>query len=316
MKPSYHHASRLTFCKTLILATGVALALLAVQAKAVTILDSTWQEEGGAKGREWAGFSAHLRLAAEPQFRSVVAFSTDGQTWGEASGTWIGNDQNHAYILTAAHIYEQPADPKTYSVRSPDGLIHRPDRIWVHPDWNGDTETRTGFDLAILRLPAPLTNAGPQPLLYRGNKEAGKLITFLGFGSRGIGSTGEKDRFYRGSDKVAAQNVVDQWVKTAQPLPRGGDGGNYLGIYLPKEDGSIPNPYGGAAKPRTRLSGLLGSGDSGGSAWMQSQGAWVIVGINSNGSGTASYGESSWFARISPHQSWISNIFTGVHFTD
>lgn len=187
------HARRGAGRKKLALALGTALSLLTLSAGAVTILDSTWREEGGAKGRESAGFGAHLRLAAQPQFRAVLALTTDGESWGEASGTWIGNDDKHAYILTSAHIYELPAKPAAYSVRSPDGRILQPDRIWVHPQWNGDTDTRTGFDLVVLRLPAPLQSAGASPLLYGGQAEAGQLITFVGFGSRGIGSTGEKD---------------------------------------------------------------------------------------------------------------------------
>jgi hypothetical protein len=285
-------------------------------AQAVTILDTTWSEEGGARSRAWAGFGAHLRLAARPQFHAVLAFASDDETWGEASGTWIGNDEGHAYILTAAHIYERPAKPGAYAIRSPDGASHHPDRIWVHPQWNGDADTRTGFDLAIVRLPTPLADLGPPPVLYSGHAEAGKLLTFVGFGSRGIGSTGEQERFYHGTDKAAAQGVADQWVDMANPLPRDADGGNYIGVYLPKEDGSIPNPYGGAREPATRLVGLLGSGDSGGSAWMQEQGRWVMVGVNSDGSGTARYGESSWFARIAPHQAWISGIFPGAHFSE
>jgi hypothetical protein len=297
-----------------ILALTVGLALLSAAAGAVTILDSTWKAEGGGKGHEADGFGAHLRLAAEPKFASVLALSTDGETWGEASGTWIGNDAGHAYILTAAHIYERPAKAGHYVVRGPDGKVLRPDRLWVHPQWNGDTDTRTGDDLVILRLPVALQGLGPQPMLYAGAGEAGQVITFVGYGSRGIGSTGQQDRFYQGSDKAAAQGMVDQWVA---PTARrsAGDGGNYLGIYLPREDGTIPNPYGGKARPATRLVGLLGSGDSGGSAWMETKaGRWVIVGVNSNGSGTASYGDSSWFARVAPHREWIAGIYPGVLF--
>ena len=292
----------------------VAMAWLApVPAGAVTILDSTWAAEGGGRGHEANGFRAHLRLAAEPQFRPVLALSTDGETWGEASGTWIGNDTRFAYVLTAAHIYERPAAARAYLVRGADGAVIRPDRIWVHPRWNGDVDSRTGYDAAILRLPAPLSDLGEPPVLYGGRDEAGKLLTFVGYGSRGIGSTGEKDRFYRGSAKAAAQGVVDQWVG---PAADDDDAGNYLGIFLPKEDGSMANPYGGAATPATALVGLLGSGDSGGSAWMVHNGGWVLVGINSNGSGTASYGDSSWFARVSALRPWITSVFPGARFSD
>lgn len=301
---------------------GATLALLALlasfapQADAVVILDSTWRAEGGAKGRESQGFGAHLRLAAEPQFGAVLSLSSDGETWGEASGTWLGNDDKHAYLLTAAHIYERKARPDDYSVRTPDGRVHTPDRMWVHPQWNGDFDTRTGFDLVMLRLPRPLTGLGPQPVLYGGTGEAGQLLTFVGFGSRGIGSTGEKDHFYSGAGKAAAQGVVGQVVTMSKTLGRNHDAGNYLGIYLPKEDGSLPNPHGGSNKPATRLVGLLGSGDSGGSAWMLWQGQWVITGVNSNGSGTAAYGEESWFTRVSAHRAWISGIFPGARFSD
>lgn len=296
------------------LALSVA-ALVADPAAAVVVLDGTWSSEGGAVGREADGFGAHLRLAAEPQFRSVLALSSDGETWGEASGTWIGNDAGHGWILTAAHVYDLPADPKAYVVRGPDGKVLKVETIWTHPAWNGDTEARTGYDLALLRLARPIEGAGPAPMLYGGDGEKGRLVTFVGFGNRGIGSKGEKPRFYRGSDKAAAQGVVDQWVDLVRPMPRKADAGNYLGVFMPKEDGSLANPYGGARKPANRMVGLLGSGDSGGSTWMQDGGGWVIVGVNSNGTGNARYGESSWMARVSPHRDWIAEIFPGARFS-
>jgi hypothetical protein len=295
---------------------GIVLALATPfqAAQAVVIQDSLWRQEGGARGREWAGFGANLRLAAEPQFRPVLALSTDGETWGEASGTWIGNDARHAYVLTSAHVFEPPAKPDDYVVRAPGGLVLKADRVWLHPQWNGDFDERCGYDLAIIRLRRPLADAGPQPALYGGTGEAGALLTFVGFGSRGIGSTGEADRYYKGSDKAAAQGVVDQLEEAVQPLPVGDDAGNYLGVWLGREDGSLENPYGGSNRPATPLAGLLGSGDSGGSAWMKLKDEWVIVGVNSNGDGNASYGNSSWFTRVSFHQKWIRSIFPGARF--
>ncbi len=295
---------------------SVALALLAsAPASAVVILDGTWRDQGGAPGYEWVGFAAHLKLASEPQFRGVLALASDGETWGEASGTWIGNDDTHGWVLTAAHVFDLPARPDAYVVRAPNGSVMKADRVFVHPKWNGDAESRTGYDLAILRLTRPVAGAGAPPKLYGGGDEAGKLVTFVGYGSRGIGSVGEKAKFYRGSDKAAAQGVVDQWVDLVRPPPRSGDGGNYLGVFLPKEDGSLANPYGGARRPATPLVGLLGSGDSGGSAWMKLGATWVIVGVNGNGTGRARYGDSSWMARVSPHRDWITGIFPGAAFT-
>lgn len=296
---------------------ALLFAATATPAAAVTILDSTWRDEGGRKGKEWAGFGAAIALAHEPQFAPVLAMSSDGETWGEASATWLGNSEDgHAYILTAAHIFSLPARSDAYVVRTPGGKVVKIDKVWLHPQWNGNFDTRTGYDIAILRLARPITDAMPQPILYAGNSEAGKLLAFVGYGSRGIGSTGEADRFYRGSDKAAAQGMVDQFVPPATPLPAGADSGNYLGVFLPREDGSAKNPYCGSNRPANRLSGLLGSGDSGGSAWIRFADRWLLVAVNSNGSGTASYGDTSWFARVSPHRAWISRIFPGAKFSE
>lgn len=292
-----------------------ALLVLSSPGGAVTILDSTWQREGGRPGQEWEGFGAHLDLAAQPQFRALVAFSSDGESWGEASGTWIGNHDGAAYILTAAHVYELPADPDEYWILSPDGTIFEAERVWIHPNWNGDLDTRAGYDLAIVRLDGPITDAGPQPVLYDGDGEAGALITFVGFGMRGIGSVGEDERFHDGEPyPAAAQGVVDEWSAPVLPMPADDEAGNTLGIFLPREDGGIPNPNGGSSRPATPLVGLLGSGDSGGSAWMQVGGGWMIVGVNSMGSGNAEYGENAWFARVSPLRPWIEQIVPTARF--
>lgn len=297
------------------LALAVALSLSALPAGAVVILDSSWAKEGGTSGNEAAGFGAALRLAAEPQFRAVLALSSDGESWGEASGTWLGNKEGHAYILSAAHIFDLPATTDQYLVRTPGGETLGIDRLWVLPEWNGDPNTRDGYDLTILRLEDEIKDAGPPPTLYTGANEARKLITFVGYGSRGIGSSGEQDDYYDGSDKAAAQGVVDSWDELVRPPVDGEEAGNELGIFLPKEDGTIENTLGGSNKPATPLVGLLGSGDSGGSAWMKTKSGWVVVGVNSNGTGEATYGETSWFCRVSPHRKWIASIFPDVRFS-
>ena len=294
-------------------ACSTIAAAWAAPSSGVTVLDSTWRAEGGRRGREAQGLRAHVRLATQAQFRPVLALASDGSSWGEASCTWIGNSAQHAFLLTAAHIFEDRPRPDDYQVRGIDGRVHIPDRVWVHEEWNGEVDERAGFDLAVLRLPITLSGMGPAPALYTGDGEIGRLITFVGYGMRGTGSTGEDERFATDGTKAAAQGVVDEWVGVKKPR-RGEDRGNTLGIFMPKEDGSIPNPFGGPERPVTRLVGLLGAGDSGGSAWMESGGEWVIVGVNSNGDGKAGFGDSSWFTRVSSHRKWIGRLFPGARF--
>ncbi|MFD1625187.1 agenet domain-containing protein [Azospirillum griseum] len=291
--------------------------LLPHSAPAVVILDSTWREEGGRPDRENAGFGAHIRLAQEPQFRSVLSISLDGGTsWGDGSGTWIGNDDRHAYILTSAHNFDE-TEVEEARFRTDDGTVLRADRLWIHPDYDSNDDW-SGRDAAIVRLTRPITHLGPQPVLYGGRGEKGHVITFVGYGTRGIGSVGEDEqRFNTGLDKAAAQGFVDEVEPLRRPTDDQ-DAGNSLAVFLPREDGRIENPLGSdyRSRPASRLVGLLGSGDSGGSAWMQDGGRWVIVGINTAGDGKAGYGDSSWFVRINGIRPWIQKTFPGAAFSD
>lgn len=299
---------------------GVALAVFSTGTliprplPAVVILDSTWREEGGGRGREADGFSAHIRFANQPQFRSLVAlaYEDDGE-WGSGSGTWIGNDDSHAYVLTSAHNFDE-AEAGEVMFRTDGGTVLRGERVWIHPGY--DTEgDHTGVDVAIVRLNRPITDAGTPPLLYAGNAEKGRTITFMGFGTRGIASVGEDERYNQGTDKAAAQGVVDEAVPLHRGSIRMDDPGNFLSVFLPREDGGVENPISGAKRPVSRLAGLLGAGDSGGSAWMPLGDRWVVVGVNTSGDGKAQYGDSSWFVRVSGVRSWIASIVPAARFT-
>ena len=292
----------------------LALALsFAAPVPAVIILDSTWAEEGGDEENPAAGFGAAIALARKPQFNALVALASNGgDSWGDCSGTWIGNDAQYGYVLTAAHCFTVEAPADGFRVRSRGGSEFSVVSGVIHENWV-DTGSTTGYDIAILTLDAPVKDAGPPPTLYAGNEERGRLLTFLGYGSRGIASIGQNDDYHDGeSIPAAAEGLVDV-VK--------GDGddedtGNYLGVFLPAEDGSIESPYGGATRPGSRLAGLLGSGDSGGSAWLKMDGRWILAGVNSNGTANAEAGETSWFVRISGKRAWILEHVPTARFTD
>lgn len=282
---------------------GVLLSLLTLPARAVIILDSTWAAEGGSEDEPEQGFGAAIELANQPQFASSIAMAAnDGEEgWGSCSGTWIGNDGERGYVLTAAHCFADGDDAQSLVYRSTDGEVHEGAELYIHPDFV-DEQTTTGFDLAVVVLQTPVELDEPA-LLYAGSAERGRLLTFMGYGSRGIGSAGQHDDYHDGgSDKAAAQALVDQ----VQQGPRDADdSGDYLGVFLAREDGSIEHPRQGSRTPHNRLAGLLGSGDSGGPAFIRLDGRWLLAGVNSNGSGSAQYGDSSWFVRVSARRDWI-----------
>lgn len=295
---------------------AAAVVLASAPSPAVVILDSTWRVEGGAPGREADGFGAHVALANQPQFRAVLALdAADGGGNGVGSATWIGNDDRHGYVLTAAHNFDDAA-VEDLLFRTGDGAVLRGERVWIHPDYQAEGEDCTGVDLAIVRLRRPVTRAGAPPLLYAGGAELRQTVTFVGYGTRGIASRGEDPQYNKGTDKAAAEGVVDEAVGWRPGVPVCQDGGNFLTVFLPREDGAVVNPFGGASRPVSRLAGLLGAGDSGGSAWMRLGDDWVVVGVNVSGDGKAQYGDNSWFARVSGVRDWIASIVPTARFTD
>jgi hypothetical protein len=274
-------------------------------ADAVIIRDSTWRAEGGRPGREKAGFKAHVALANQPQFDSLVALSDDdGEEWNSASSTWVGNYGGVGYLLTAAHVYKRGEKPGDYLYRTQRGAIHHGTGLAVHPLYmptpNG---LRQGYDVALVRLDRPVVDVGPPPLLYADEVEEDDRIVIVGFGARGLGSEGEQDVYDTPeNNKTAAENTIDEVIDPEVPPPRNDDAGNWMRVTL------LEDSNGGS-----RLDGILGGGDSGGSVWLFRHGTWFIVGVNSTGTGDK-YGDHSYFPRISGVRSWLVGQLPGLRF--
>ena len=92
-------------------------------------------------------------------------------------------------------------------------------------------------------------------------------------------------------------------MDAVRPVPKTGDAGNWLGVTLRRE-----------SEGAERLDGILGSGDSGGSAWIRTEGGgWAVCGVNANGNGDT-YGSQSWFARVSGVRDWLNATVPGLRF--
>jgi len=282
-----------------------SLAVTLRPAGAVIVLDSTWRAEGGGPGQESRGFRAHVALANQPQFAGLIPLSHAGDDeWGVGSGTWIGNFGGFGHVLTAAHVFDRGGSAADYDYRMPDGEVRQGTSVTFHPLYNWNDEERVGYDFAIVRLDGPVTDAGPAPFLYSGEREEGARIVMVGYGSRGIGSVGQQPIYHPSWGKAAAENTVDEVMRAVRPVPQGQDAGNWLRVTLRRE-----------SEGASRLDGLLGSGDSGGSTWIRTSGTWAIAGVNANGTGNATYGEHSFFARVSGARDWLTRTVPGVRFT-
>ncbi len=282
-----------------------AVGGLARPSDAIVILDSTWRAEGGRPGREKDGFRAHIALANQPQFDALIAFSEDdGEEWDDASGTWLGNFGGVGYVLTAGHVFKRGETADNYLYRTQRGTVHEGVQVLTHPRYNGDGNLRSGYDVAIIRLDSPVTDAGPPPLLFAGPVKVGLRIVIVGFGSRGLGSTGEQPIYDTpASNKTAAENTVDDVAAPSTGDVAGEDSGNWIRVTLRRE-----------SEGGSRLDGILGGGDSGGSAWAHLDGRWFLVGVNVTGTGDR-YGEHSYFARLAGLRPWILSVLPGLRLT-
>jgi hypothetical protein len=274
----------------------LAFTFVATPVQAVIILDSTWAEEGGAAGQEAEGFGAHIALGREPQFAAVVGFFREDDFYG--SGTWIGNDEaGHAYVLTVAHNFGSEDDFASWTYVTSTGAKLGGIRVKLHPT----------YDFAIVTLDGPIEDVGDAPWLYGGDAEAGMTGTIVGYGSRGIGSVGQDDAYYKSGDPAAARNVIDEVSDES--------GDNELLIDFDREDGGKNVFRNGDAFPVDPFEGILGSGDSGGSLWIKTRQGWAIAGANAWGD-DAVYGSTSGFVRVSTLREWILGVFPGAWFTD
>ena len=250
------------------------------------------------------GLRPFITLAHQAQFAPLVALSNDGgEDWDAASATWIGNFGGAGHLLTAAHVYNNGGTADGYLYRTRSGRVRHGTRLLRHPLFDGDQDNRSGYDAAIVRLDGPVTDSGAPPLLFGHELEGGERIVFVGFGARGTGARGEHDALDTPNDnKTAAENTVDEVMDPVDPPPAADDAGNWIRVTLHRE-----------ADGGSRLDGLLGGGDSGGSAWLRGDdGRWGIVGINVAGTGDATYGTHSFFAAVSGLTPWLERVLPGL----
>jgi hypothetical protein len=290
-----------------VLTVMASLTCAPLPVEAVVILDSTWAANGGAAGAEALGFTAHEALAMQPQFAAIFGL-WDGTDY-LGSGTWIGNDDaGHGYILTAAHNFDGGTKVRDWTYYSRAGTAFEGLEVHIHPGYDEtmqDQET-SGYDMAIVVLDGPVTDAGDPPMLYGGSDELGQKLVITGYGSRGIGSSGEQDAYYNydAPGPAAATNVIDEVD---------GDMENNLIVDFDSEAGDASVT--GKAKPVDKMEGILGSGDSGGAAWIKTPEGWAIAGTNTWGDESV-YGAVSGFSRVSTQLDWIAGIYPDFWYVE
>ncbi|SNY52272.1 PEP-CTERM protein-sorting domain-containing protein [Arsukibacterium tuosuense] len=266
---------------------------------------------------------AYRQLSYNQQFDSVGAILFDTAAGGYiCSGTVVASN----WVLTAGHCVDEAINmtfllPQFNEERTTllGHVAHTATDWTAHENWTG-ANLWSGWDIGLMYFDNPF-NVTPANL-YSGDSETGAVTTHVGYGATGNGLTGVTAG---AGTRRAGQNVVDglysdagtgQQIlvsdfdhrdETALNTDFGmthNDFVNYaysvLGFGLTSDNGALDLEYG------------IAGGDSGGAAFIEQSGEWLLAGVHSFGSGlyrapTSRYGEIYGSVRVSDHYDWIQS---------
>ncbi len=231
--------------------------------------------------------SLYLALGNSPAYASVgQIYGTSIDSAFYASGTLI----DPQWVLTAGHVVDS-ATTLTFSIG---GTAYIASQWVAHPNWDGNL--LAGYDIGLVHLSQPVYSVTPA-VRYTGNKELGSIVTAVGFGMTGTGTTGAVT--FDGK-KRGTQNVIDQLYNPRLLLADFDNPRN-------RRDSSM-----GSAKP-LQLEGLIAPGDSGGGLFITTGEGTFLVGVHSfvaawDGKPNSDYGDISGHVRVSAFNSWIDSV--------
>jgi len=229
--------------------TTAALALLALPAAAVTIVDPADDPTVGAQD--------YRDLAAG--FPSVGELTGPGQS---GSGVLIGSD----WVLTAGHIAFAKGSTATFAIG---GTNYAVSSSITHPDYSFGS---LASDLGLVRLANPVTGIP----VVRTHQFTDSLLptgleaVWVGYGFTGTGLDGASPPL----ELRAFTNVID------------GFGPDFEDLFPSSFVADFDRPDGstnavGSTTAATRLEGNVAPGDSGGGVFVEIDGEYRLIGINS-----------------------------------
>ncbi|MDY3560335.1 FG-GAP-like repeat-containing protein [Gemmata sp. JC673] len=264
-------------------------------------------------------------VAAGTGYDGVVLITT---TFGANTFTGTGfllPDGRH--VLTAAHNFTNPGTGTVGITAAARVSFDMPtagrididvpvNGVTVHPGYTGGNEN----DLAVVTLPV-LAPSGPTGTLgaeryaiYRGSDEVGQVVTIVGYGTIGTGTTGQQT-----NEDLTKRMTRNRYETLGDRINYGGtqaliydfDNGtaanDALGRILGINDLGLPDE------------GTAGQGDSGGPVFVTVNGQLFVAGTTTSGPGVgnpdnparlnpaveAGFGTLSHDTRLSFHQAWI-----------
>ena len=229
-------------------------------------------QSGAVELHQSSGLERVARIVNGTQTSDYPAVGLIGDTSDDfCSGTLIAPQ----YVLTAGHCVEGVAGTAgTFTIG---GRTYRTEKVYLHPNYNGNAiGSDSANDIAIYKLNEPVVGIAPMDI-FRGTPQVGQLLTLVGFGGGGTGTTGSNGDF---GIKRVGTTPIDQVTRTL--------------IQWNFDNNTESN---------------TAPGDSGGPAFLTVGGVKLLAGVTSGGdSANASIGDHSFDTRVDAYASWITSI--------
>jgi hypothetical protein len=266
------------------------------QAQAVVVSEEVFEANGGDLN-DIAGTITDANDALREMSKSEPFYAVGWIGW--CTATWLGDDGEWAYVLTAAHCTNDNALEHTMTVSFEDyrGQVIATGTTTAHihpyridpPAGHGGAST----DVAVLKIPKVSDIKDPfgapiaQPVLYDGSQELNGKVEFAGYGLWGAGT--DANSAYNpasGKRRMWGENLISSIFESEHGI------------------GSIYVPTGSTDEAPNRQWARVASGDSGSAWWQDHLGHKVIIATTNGGHATLSTG-----ARVSKYVEWIRTIY-------
>jgi secreted trypsin-like serine protease len=227
--------------------------------------------------------------------------SGQGQYRGTASSISPG------WLLTAAHNVDLDGNGRVdaglaLQFHLPTYGVFSVSEIYVHPSFTGFANPSVNDDLALLRLSTSLPSTLNYPSLMTG-VFVGDRVSLVGYGQSGFGSYGYTSSATLTDRRIGA-NVID-----AFELDDEGSGTPELFLYDFDAPATLGFPGGSLGNDQESI---IGPGDSGGPALLQTSDGLALVGVNTfTEGGSGIFGERGGGVLVEPYLPWISQT-TGL----
>ncbi len=260
-----------------------------------------------------------------------VDVNAPGSPFSAVASLFVGGERlatgvliSPRHILTAAHCFDSDSDGVNdidldvavlFSVAGEPSVVIPPagiERVTLHTDFTGFDAPAVNDDLAIITLSDDVPATIAPFALHRGRPAAGQVVWFIGYGETGDGKTGYTPGTGSFTVRRIGANTADAFFPDDE-----GSGVNEVWQYdfdAPAGSGWLGGPGLGA-----RLEATLGSGDSGGPGFIETENGYALFSVNSFVSGPApagTFGSGGGGMLVSAYADWIDSVVTPTSIGD